>query len=242
MLEEENRRKSLLDPAQQSIGNNGNHEMPDVLELLSRVSLAKRQNDIMNDESKDAPPPALSPLSPEETQMMANIQSKWQDINTSQEHLVPNSNGFGNQDEVDAVHHRFKRDSHHHAKRDDPRKSQSEMRKSLRHSRPLEPPTLPANTKGVTQTDSSKSNKNKVIPSWECSACTFANVMTDNSCEMCGRSRKNSPELRPPTASSVSGDEGSMSEDYVACKHCTLVNRKRAKKCEACGAALTTRR
>lgn len=66
---------------------------------------------------------------------------------------------------------------------------------------------------------------NKNGDKWVCSTCTFINL-TKSACEMCGKSKNVGPEVLPLTSG---GRE---------CPTCTLVNKKDANTCDACGSDL----
>lgn len=58
-------------------------------------------------------------------------------------------------------------------------------------------------------------------PTWACSKCTYYNSTTRDVCEMCSKSKH-------------IGDEIPLISGGKHCRRCTLVNKKEAKKCEAC--------
>ncbi len=162
------------------------------------------------------------------------------------------------EDEVDAVHHRFRRNAgdvsdsavsghtgtnrHHHgalsaASKADPHKSRAT--KSLRHSRPMEPPpstsdhvSPPDNSTRARRLDlpnvspkprvrrddvSSKAHvqedavQSSSLPAWQCYACTYENSAQSTICVMCGKSR-DSPDFSDDKSLAVSADQTSMVE------------------------------
>nr|CAD7454700.1 unnamed protein product [Timema tahoe] len=72
----------------------------------------------------------------------------------------------------------------------------------------------------------SKTAKTGGADKWECMACTYLNVPSQEVCEMCGKSRNQGPEIRP------------LASGGRECPKCTLVNEKGVGICEACGTSL----
>eukprot|EP00095_Tigriopus_kingsejongensis_P011905 maker-scaffold111_size354240-snap-gene-2.28 protein:Tk11905 transcript:maker-scaffold111_size354240-snap-gene-2.28-mRNA-1 annotation:"protein tamozhennic" len=235
-LEEENRRhrpdplpEGFLDSNDQSwdyvyrqLEHNGytkdQAERPDVLTLLSKVSLARQRGD-----PSVARHEVLSPLSLEERELLQQIQR------TQLASSKPMDPGQPPVDEVDAVHRRFRRNSGDRQRDSSRRQSHNpEKRRSSRHSRPLSPPDVndgPQPAKDV----------------WQCYACTYSNPLKVEVCEMCGKSR-NSPDLMSTSHATSPGDSSTDQEETVACQKCTLLNDRKLKVCEACGASLHKKR
>ncbi len=233
-------------------------ERPDVLSLLDKVNRARQASGSAH---------ALSPLSAGEAELLRQIQksrSMERRVAATPPATPPNRHdrhGAAEEeesptaaDEVDAVHRRFRRNSGagtntNSFKSASGGDAMKDNKKSLRHSRPLEPPRL---TPPVLQERVQQQSAPGSSGDWSCYACTFHNGAAVEICEMCGKSR-NSPDLYAsivasssaseacsPLPSSDSPDGSTTAADAVACAKCTLINERRLRICEACGATLPT--
>ena len=177
----------------------GAPQIPLTIKHLEEESKSKSPNDynINQSNAQQTPPDVsslLSRMSPSELEMLQRLKIKEQQ--QQQQQQFQSSSYYevdgGGQDETDAVHRRLRQGHHnpdhhksHHRKNDSQKRNSANLeRKSLRHSRPLEPPKSEIHAAAAN-----------VLHSWQCYACTFANDGKVDICEMCGKSR-NSPDLR----------------------------------------------